>query len=436
MFLALQPGMVVAQEATPITPGINLEGITESGDTQTGMSLDNAGLDGINLNGGSLEFQEQDNPELVSPDVASYQFYITDLESRLGAYAPGLSQQLLGLGAAYQDQGLHTEAVKVFKRAVHLARINNGLYSEIQIPILQRQISSLIAAGNYGEADERQAYLFRVQRRVFGQNTDAMSAAMLQRAQWQQQAYYLAVGETSYTRLLAMWDLYGRVFKLIAESEGKYSSSLVQPLRGLLQTQYLIADYAGEETPVFEVSGGGNEFSSLDENRFRMIHHNNYRQGITVISTLRDVYVYNEKEDSPKPALVTLELADWQLMYSKREQAWLNYQQAWEQLAEAKNGEDLLAEHFGRPVMIPDIEGAHVDLEPPREVRGYAVLNYGVNEKGRVYGLKVLETQLSSEDADKVPVRLLRTLKSKRFRPRFEGGERVATEGIVEQYAF
>ena len=66
-------------------------------------------------------------------DTAAYQFYITDLENRHGAYAPGLSEQLLGLGSVYQEQGLHKEAIKIFKRAVHLSRINNGLHNAEQL---------------------------------------------------------------------------------------------------------------------------------------------------------------------------------------------------------------------------------------------------------------------------------------------------------------
>ena len=59
------------------------------------------------LGTGELEFQQQNEPVLVGPDVSAYQFYITDLESRHGAFANGLSEQLLGLGTAYQEQGLH-----------------------------------------------------------------------------------------------------------------------------------------------------------------------------------------------------------------------------------------------------------------------------------------------------------------------------------------
>lgn len=424
--LALLPGLVVAEETLPVIPGISLEGIVETDDVTGNTPLD----------AGALDFQEQDSPELVSPDAVSYQLYITDLESRHGAYASGLSEQLLGLGAAYQEQGLYKEAIKVFKRAVHLTRINNGLYAEQQIPILQRLISSYISAGEYSEADERQYYLYRVQRRVYQRNTGALSRAMLERADWERQAYYLSVGETSFTRLLAMWELYRSVLRNIAETEGQYSSKLEKPLKGLLQTQYLIAEYEGESSSGFEVNTGGGDTSSLAENRFTMLRNSNYSQGTAAFTALRDVYVYNDGEGSSKAALSTLELADWQLWYKKRKVAWDTYRSAWGELAALENGEALLAEQFGSPVMLPRSKAAHADLEPRGPVSGYATVSYEVNGQGRVTGLDLLQTQMVSEDVEKAPIRLLRRLKSKRFRPRFENGEPVATKEIVEQYAY
>jgi hypothetical protein len=94
-----------------------------------------------------LDFLEEGDPGLMSPDAASYQFYITDLENRFGPYAPGLAEQLLGLGASYQNRGLHEQAIEVFKRGVHVSRVNNGLQSAEQIPLLQRMISSPVALG-------------------------------------------------------------------------------------------------------------------------------------------------------------------------------------------------------------------------------------------------------------------------------------------------
>ena len=57
-----------------------------------------------------------------------------------------------------------------------------------------------------------------------------------------------------------------------------------------------------------------------------------------------------------------------------------------------------------------------------------ATVTYGVNKRGRVFGLDLLEKEMVSEEVSKSPVRLLRRIKAKTFRPRMEDGELVATE--------
>jgi hypothetical protein len=367
-----------------------------------------------------------------------YQFYITDLESRFGAYAEGLSEQLEGLGRAYQEQGLHKEAVKVFKRAVHLSRINNGLYSTDQIPLLQKLISSYVAAGEYDKADERQYYLYRVQRRAFRSDVAGMADAMLQQAEWERQAYYLAIGDTSFKRLLAMSELYYTSIGQIASIEGAQSAILVDPLKGLLQTQYLIAGYEGESASQFSFSGGGNDQSTAEQNRFAVLRMRNYRDGHEVINALRKVYTHNEPETSSLPATTLIMQGDWSMKYQKRDTAMGLYGEAWEQLAALDDGAALLQQHFGNPLMLPALVGidAEEDLKSPPKLRGYATVSFGVNTKGRVVNLDLLEKQPLVEGDDKTATRLLRSIRAKTFRPRFEAGQPVATENMVRQYAY
>ncbi len=382
-----------------------------------------------------LIFQQQDEPELVAPETAAYQFYITDLESRQGPYAQGLSEQLLGLGSAYQNQGLHQEAIKTFKRGVHVARINGGLYSPDQIPLLQRLIGSLVAAGDYDKADERQYYLYRVQSTVYGLASQQMSVAMLERAAWERQAYYLALGDVSFTRLLTMWELYSAVLRNIAREEGSQSTSLLKPLMGLLQTQYMISSYSGESQAGFQ-AGSATDTRFVEENRFSMVRVSNYKQGQAVIRAMREVYDYNEEEQSPLPAETLVRLGDWHQWHRKKDSALAAYQHAWDEMAALENGEQLLISYFGVPSLLPDIPGANRDLAAPAVIRGYAEVSYDINSRGRVKKLELLTLEPVDEADDQEPVQLLRRIKRKQYRPRFEDREPVTTEAITKRYAY
>jgi hypothetical protein len=420
-FLLFLAGFATAVEDAPSAPGLDTQGLISPSEA---------------IDGGGLGFEDSREPELVSPDATIYQFYITDLESRFGAYAPGLSEQLLGLGTAYQEQGLYEDAVKVLKRAVHLSRINSGLHSAEQIPILQRLISALVAAGDYEAADERQYYLYRVQRELYASNAPQMAAAMLERASWEERAYFLSVGESSFTRLLTMWELYRLALTNIADQQGNYSMELLRPLNGLLNTQYLISVYQGESSGGFQI-GGGTPQSNVDEGRFNMVRASNYRQGQSVIAAMREVHQHNEPKTSPLPAEALLELGDWHMWHQKRESATAVYQQAWDELAALEQGDELLAHHFGAPQLLPDMQGYNQDLEPPANIHGQVKVSFAVNERGRIADMVVLETEWADEaDSETDPSRLLRRLRAKFWRPRYEEREPVTTENIVQRYAF
>jgi tetratricopeptide (TPR) repeat protein len=387
------------------------------------------------LDGGELIFQQQDDPVLVSPDAATYQFYIADLESREGPYAPGLSEQLLGLGAAYQDQGLHAEAVRAFKRGVHLSRINNGLYSADQIPLLQRLITSHIANGEYEEADERQYYLYRVQRKLYQPGAPQLASAMLDRAEWQRQAYFLSVGDVAFTRLLSMWELYRTVLGNIAQSEGSYSRSLLDPLNGLLETQYLISTYSGESTSGFEVNASEGS-TGVEEGRFNMVRLSNYKQGQSVITAMREVYTFNEPEESPLPAETLVKLGDWHFWHRKRESAITSYQQAWDELAALPEGDDYIEAVFSQPVLLPNGPDSPTEIEPPEVISGYAQVSYTVSDRGRVENLELLGAEPLEKDGPVETMQLMRQLRASTYRPRFEDRQPVDTETIVKRYAY
>jgi tetratricopeptide (TPR) repeat protein len=389
----------------------------------------------INAGVPELDFQEEGDPGLMSPDAASYQFYITDLENRFGPYAPGLSEQLLGLGVSYQNQGLHEQAIEVFKRGVHVSRVNNGLQSSEQIPLLQRMISSHVALGQFTEADERQYYLFRIQAENYGVQSPEMSAAMMERAEWERQAYYLSLGNASFVRLLTMWELYSNVLGNIARTEGHYSVNLLRPLDGLLQTQYMVTAYGGEPGTAFE-AGNSADLRFIEQNRFSSIRASNYKQGQAVIAAIHDVYDYNEGDQSPLRAESMVMMGDWHQWHQKRESALTAYQAAWDALAELDDGEKYLQQYFAAPSLLPALSGWDGELPPPDVIKGYADVTYYIDERGRIKDLELVHMEPLDPEDKLEPVRLLRQLKQMQYRPRFENREPVATEVITKRYAY
>ena len=208
-----------------------------------------------------------------------YQRAIEQIESSEGAYADELSESLLSLALTLQAQGRHDEAIKLFKRGVHLTRINEGLYCPQQIPLLQAEIASHKASQNYMQVDERQNYLYRVQTKSMA-GSEAMAQAFMDQARWQYDAYQLHLVEGDYNRLIQMLELYRMAFRDVIAREGEQSPNLLPPLLGMLQAQYLISSvYIQPHTAVFTEDGQVDE----DLLRFKNYQSKSYARGNAII---------------------------------------------------------------------------------------------------------------------------------------------------------
>lgn len=74
-------------------------------------------------------------------------------EQQFNVYEQDSLEPLIGLGLLMQEQGDHTRAVNFLKQARQVSRIQNGLYDETQIAILEAIIESEMQLRNYEDVD-------------------------------------------------------------------------------------------------------------------------------------------------------------------------------------------------------------------------------------------------------------------------------------------
>jgi hypothetical protein len=388
----------------------------------------------IALSAGSpwLWAQDEDatapNPQASqAAEERAFRQAIDRLESKQGAYGAELSEQLLSLGLTLQSEGRHEEAISQFKRGAHLARINNGLYSQAQIPLIQGQIGSHIALGNYLAADERQQYMYKVQLRSMATG-EPRTMALMQQANWQYQAYSLDIGENSFTRLMNMWDLYRLALNDIIALEGEDSANLLYPLRGMLRTQYLISGYKFDDAEALSMDDLG---ARQQLNRFNAYRSQSYEKGQAVVQSIYNIEREHQGENSPATANALSMLGDWQLWHNQKDAARQSYQDALAELAQADAAQVETKQLFDEPVALPNMDGVRPLPRAVSAEEGDILLEFGVSKKGRVVDLeRTDENEVSASQAN----RLMRVLRRTRFRPRFEAGQPVGTQNIVRAY--
>lgn len=370
-------------------------------------------------------------PIADSAEVNAYRTAIATIESEFGAYAPQLPEQLLSLGLGLQKQGRHPEAITVFKRGTHLARISDGLYSAAQIPLVQGEIYSQMVTSQFEEADERQSYLYSVQVRSLA-GSGGRTQALMQQALWQYNAYQLDIGENPFVRLLNMWDLYRLAVNEIVESQGETSSDLLPPLNGMLKAQYLISSFDAE-SPESRWNSDQN-FNETGNSRFSAYRTQSYKKGQAVIRAIYEI----KRTHSVDKGMTSIEslilMGDWKLWHGERDGAMEAYNDALRELALRDAAQKETEQFFGAPVALPDIEG----LRPlPPEVaheQANILLEFNVTERGRVTDLERLNEVDKTFSA--AANRLVKVLRRTRFRPRFAEGEAIATEKVVKAYEF
>lgn len=121
---------------------------------------------------------------------------ISTLKEELGAYDSRLPNTLRLIGRQYQEADAHSEALTLLKDAWQLSRINDGFYSDAQIPTLELIIFSEMEMGNWEAVDDHYAYLELLHRRVFDESDPRLELGLQKVSAWHVNALSLRAGKT------------------------------------------------------------------------------------------------------------------------------------------------------------------------------------------------------------------------------------------------
>lgn len=395
------------------------------------------------LNSGQHDTQAkavQESAIFDSKTTGHYLQATEQLEIDEGAYSPSLGEQLLSLGQRHHTDENYPAAISALKRSTFLSRVNNGLSNPMQIPIVKSLIDAHIGAGQYIKADERQNYLYRIQTINYQDDPQRSIQALLNHAEWQRQAYLLNLGNNSARHLLMMNNAYQQAVQTISADGGELSKDLAVPLEGLLSAQYLLSVYDGERPEKFQISSQTESSGMSDPvaRSLEFLHINAFRRGVAILNTLHTLHA-NDEQASPLASVEhAVALGDWNLWYNKRTTAIKQYKEAYQMLLGLEGAEQHIQRLFSVPVRLPTIKTAESELlrrkKHKKDDSGYFQVSYNVSKSGKLFKLKIIEAQ--PEGKSRRRSKIIRELKSSRFRPRIDNGEVATTENIVEKYAY
>ncbi len=358
----------------------------------------------------------------VVQDNASFQAQLSRLETQGGPYADTLSEPLADLARLHRRSGDVVQAQQAYQRALHVVRINDGLYSERQVPILRELFETYRMTGNLAELDARYDYFFRLYGSGQPPHTTLRLGAALEYLRWQREALRLELDERDTERLLNLYALNDRILRSAAADPavdlGSYRGLVLSQLRNLylLQSKYEPRAETISVNSQFATPTAWDE-QDTSQRRLETYQRNAVKYGRQLLEELISRTPPSAVEEN---AAAWLELADWNQWNDRRDEALVAYERVDTLLREAGE-ERLLKQWLGHPVELP----ANGAFWQPREVALVpdplvVQARYDVSASGRADNIETIA--VSGVDDSKVG-RVRRNLAQTRFRPRMVNGK-------------
>ncbi len=434
----------------------------------------------------------------IEQTIKLYASKVQRLESESGAYNNDLVEQLIGLGLAYSDAEKHAEALKVYQRALHINRVNHGLHSLEQIPILERVIEANTALNDYNQLNNNYSYMLWVYKRNFPENDLRMLPVLDRIAEWHLDAFNKTLVPESLGHLVVAANLYNESLEIIKLVEGDDHPDMIRPLYGIVNANFKLIEPYGYIEGIdmiigasgmlllpsnFTQNGSNDAFRStflqqnyggdylarvldVEKDSLSLIQ-NSYRSGRAALEKIVDIHVKHPDLTRRSYAYALTQTGDWFQRFSKRDASTHYYREAYTLLTGAGAESTELDELFGKPIsldalnvprmMAASLSAPSLDTDPSRAIEGidmsektdidlqelattelqdtaYVVVQFDVTSSGIVRNLEFIMT--NPEDDSRLRRMAKERINITPFRPRLENGQPIATEDVKMVYTF
>ena len=263
-----------------------------------------------------------------------------------------LAEPLLQIASQYRARGRFADAHAALDRGMQIVRINNGLYSNQQLPFLEGKIENYADWGDWESARELLEHLMWLHRT----KTRFIDQALLDDLMDVSRFHLRGISEDSlefqsyhFRRALsANWLAVGAAERLWSATDRR----LVPMLYGLIKQYHLqtIAVNRGGRTgyELRQIVPGTDWLRERSEMRLYF-----YETGQRIFNQLEEIYSAEGAVDAEAIAMIRLYRADWQLIHSRDEQALESYRQAFDGLVAANVSAELVNQYLATPAVLP-----------------------------------------------------------------------------------
>lgn len=369
-----------------------------------------------------------------------YNELVEQLEISGGVYDSQLSEVLTGLGNIYQSLNRHNEAIEIFKRALHITRVNEGLYGIGQLALLEKLIETNSKLKNWSELKNNYHNVYWISKRHFGEKSPKLLPIIDRIGRWYLKAYELDPNSALLSHLLNAEELYNKSVEIVEEDGNNNDMRLINSLYGIVLTNYQIAAQVGSSDDLREIRSGFRDANrtrralQLEQLRADFMLRS-YIKGRDAMQKIIDIHANNPNLPVDMQAMAMTHLGDWFLLFNKRNSAAETYKKAYALLEQDGMEQQQIDSLFGQPRTLPAIRlPVHREEDLTPENPPYVVASFDVSPSGKASNIQIVESM--PEDNVSYLRRAKRSIAATKFRPRYEKGKPVSTTGVNLRYVF
>jgi len=360
---------------------------------------------------------------------------IEEIQSSQGVNAPDLIGPLTNLGLIFREQGDPALAAAAIERARHLVRVNYGLSSFEEAPLLRQLIQIEEGKGNAAAAWDLEQKLLALIRRHPGPR----AAPMLREIADKRVDVLTRYSAGEFPPQVVLGCYYGE-----QEPDGAKScrSGSRNRVKAALQNEARSYYLGTIEMVVLSEGRFAAELPELYLALVRAVYaafpndiHNTQHEGRQILRILRALSV-NKPEPLPVQINARVQLADWDLLFAggrdKNEAALKAYETLYDQLKQEGLGQPSIDELFSPsvPVVLPAFLPNPLVSTPGGS--GHIDVAFDITKYGEGKAIDVLDTTTNTTAV--VRIRLADLIRDSRFRPRVADGAFEDASRVVVRY--
>ncbi|GJM13135.1 MAG: hypothetical protein DHS20C12_15380 [Pseudohongiella sp.] len=199
---------------------------------------------------------------------------IDEMQGSEGIYSPQLQEAYADLAALYVEMEDFESALLVYADALQISRINSGLYSDEQLPLITAMIDSNSQLRNWEETDNLQELRYHISSRLYSLDNLAYLEAAENYAAWKLRLLrqnLMDLGYRAYSNSAEdLSDFYERLLENLALHSNTRQENLIGIYQGKSQADLVLAR-AIANTPYTAFQGSASRY--LNQQRCRNVRN-------------------------------------------------------------------------------------------------------------------------------------------------------------------